>query len=591
MKRKLDNMPLKQKMLSILFVGIFVTAFTALIVVLAVSALYRDMLFQEISYSLSCSAKEISAYLQDMEGLSMMLLSDDSIQEDLTEIQEAPDSLKASNAVQSLRSSIGGYYQTYSDNILQYITLYAQSSTAYTNILRADETPVKIQEEMITLAGLEKGKPLWITDYLDTYGLFLVRSIRKIKNASLDQLGTILLNIDVGELIASATEFESRYEETAYILSKDGEAIYHTSNLSEDTAEGLIAENVTEYVVYRGENGRYFVVHGSLPDYGWDYYCMISYDALANRIQRIFQVCLAVIALVVLLMTFCSQKLMGQVLIHISTLTDKMKQFQRDNTKMPQAGCDYTNREDELGLMHRQFDEMCQTIIRLIQENYVNEILKKETRLKMLEDQINPHFLYNTLGSVKWRAQAIGEEDIVCMVDALSTLLRFSLNSDEGHFTLGDEMEIVSSYLTIQKMRYEERLTIENRIEPDYYVIRIPKLSVQPLVENAVAYGVESEIDGAEIILDAVVLEGILHIYVKNTGSEMEENLMDKLKNGERSPHGHGIGIANIDSRIKMQYGDHFGILLYQDDDYATAELVIPAEQECRNVKTDDSGR
>ena len=163
---------------------------------------------------------------------------------------------------------------------------------------------------------------------------------------------------------------------------------------------------------------------------------------------------------------------------------------------------EFSTRGDELGTLNHQFDEMSETIIRLIQENYINEILKKEAQLKALENQINPHFLYNTLDSIKWRARAAGERDISDMVEALATLLRTSLNNKDqdlinylDYFTVEKEMKIILSYITIQKFRYEDRLDFENRICQAYYPVSIPKLVIQPLVENSIYYGLESNVE------------------------------------------------------------------------------------------------
>lgn len=134
-----------------------------------------------------------------------------------------------------------------------------------------------------------------------------------------------------------------------------------------------------------------------------------------------------------------------------ASLVDKMKQFGQDESTLPVSEEAYANRVDEAGILHRQFDQMTVEIQSLIQQNYVNEILTKDARLKALESQINPHFLYNALESVNWRAKAIGATDISEMVQALGDLLRATLSNKNEYFTVRHELHIVNDYITIQK--------------------------------------------------------------------------------------------------------------------------------------------
>ena len=374
------------------------------------------------------------------------------------------------------------------------------------------------------------------------------------------------------------------------ILDED-KIMYHTDNLTLENAELVRLEKTSSYQVLWLNGNSYFAVHGNIPDYGWDYYYLISYEGIAQQLAGIKWICFIIIILDLLVVIYLSVKLVGRLMVHVGRLTDKMQQFARDNTRVPEVDYDYSGRGDELGTLNRQFDQMSETIIHLIRENYVNEILKKEAQIKALENQINPHFLYNTLASIKWRAMASGERDISDMVEALGTLLRTSLsNKDENEFTVGKEMEAVHSYITIQKLRYEDRLIYENHINPVYYPLKIPKLVIQPMVENAIFYGLETNVEACYIVLEAETKGKVLHFYVKNTGSEMEDNLIAKLLQEEIKPHGNGVGLTNIDRRVKMQYGEEYGLRLYNEEDYAVAELAIPAPEEERDVETNHRG-
>lgn len=587
------NLSLKKKFILIICLLSLLMTVSACIAFGIIDRSYQNMLSTTLTDSLSYASEGIVDYMEDMEGLSMMMLSDAELQAALVSIQKGEKgSLAEMNAIQELRSAVGLYYQLYADGILDYITLYTDASNAYTNILKADQVPMDIQTEMVTRADRENGKPCWITAYMKDYGFFLGRRINSVQSYRLERLGTIVLKIDMDALVNHVTKQNEQYDETSYVICSGSDILYHTNTLTDEAAVQVEQEMITDYKTVKLGEHEYFVVHGNMSTYGWDYYCLVSFDAMSRRFTQARLLCAGILVPAVLGALLVSGYLIGGIMKHVDRLTDKMRQFAADNTIMPSTDYDYSRREDELGVLHRQFDQMSRTIIRLIQENYVKELVNKETQLKALENQINPHFLYNTLESVRWRAKAVGENRIADMVESLGILLRSTLNCrDMGVYSLGKEMEVISAYITIQKYRYEERLIFESDISPLYYGISIPKFSLQPLIENAVYYGVESNVDGIEIELSLRIRDGKLHFLVRNTGSEMEEDLLEKLKTCEIKPRGHGIGLQNIDKRVKMQYGQSYGLRLYNEEEFAVAELVIPVENEREKHAETDSGR
>lgn len=575
-------MTLKQKLLTIMVIGLTVMAGMSFVTVQILSSSYNKMLYQTMSESMSYSAKDITDYMDKMENLTEIFLSDEKVQKELTVLKNGEErNQTALAALNKLGVSVGIYYQNYSDGILKYISLYTPISVLKTNLIAADKIPMEAQSSILLEADEKDGAPCWITDYMNEYGLFLARNVRQIEALKLDNLGTILLNIDMNALVESSTGFEEQYGETAYVILSQGKLLFHTQNLEPEDVAAPGWKQIDHYGIENIGENRYFISHGEIPEYGWDYFCLVSYDKIDRQLRGIQSISLWIIILDFIVIIYLTTVLIGRLVVHISSLRDRMQQFAQDNTQVPETGYDYSRRKDELGVLNQQFNEMSNTIIRLIQDNYVNELLKKEAQIKALENQINPHFLYNTLDSIKWRARAIGDNDISDMVEALGILLRTSLrNRDEEHYTVGKEMEIVESYITIQRFRYEERLLFENHIRPDWNKYIIPKMMIQPLLENAIFYGLEQNVEECHIILSGVRREEALCFYVKNTGSEMPDNLLEKLGREEVKPHGHGVGLLNIDKRLKIQYGGQYGLRLYNETDYAVAELMLPIAEE-----------
>lgn len=592
-RRHMNNLPLKEKLLGIMLLGLSVMAVMSFVIIQLLSASYNRMLDETISESLSYSEREITNYMKKMEDLTEIFLSDSEVQKSMAVLKDSAE--RGSLSVTQLRNIgnyIGEYYQNYSDGILKYISLYTPVQTLKTNLIAADKLPEEVQEKILERSDKKDGGVCWVPDEMNEYGLFLARNIRRIELLQLDTLGTMVLNIDMNALVRKCTNFDERYGETAYVIARDDQILFHTNNLELGNPDLLKFYDAEKYKIEKIGDTQYFISHGQIAKYGWDYYCFVSYEQIAGQIRRIQNICLWIILLDVLGISWLTTTLIKRLVVHISSLKDRMQRFALDNTRVPESDCDYSAWKEEIGTLNRQFDEMSRTIIDLIQENYVNELLKKEAQLKALENQINPHFLYNTLDSIKWRAKAIGDQDISDMVEALGVLLRTSLRKkDEENYNIGREMEIVSSYVTIQKFRYEERLIFENCIRREWGRFEIPKLVIQPLLENAIFYGLERNVEDCKIVLCGKLENDKLHFYVKNTGSEFEEDLLEKLERGEIQPHGHGVGLLNIDKRIKIQYGKEYGLRLYNEEDYAVAELVIPVRAETGGTYAEISNR
>lgn len=406
-KRTVNNMSLKQKLLFIMLMGVSMIASVSFLSIYILSSTYNRLLYRSMSETMSYSAKEITDYLSKMENLTELFLSDDEVQEtlvSLTNAQESGD--KAPNLVREAGICVQNYYFNNADGILKYITLYTQASVIRTNLIVAGEVPEEIQQLLRQKAQQKDGAPSWTDEYMNEYGLFLSRTVRKIDGLELAPLGTILLEIDMNQLVKASTNFEQQYGNPMYVIRAKGQELYHTANLSEEAMETIAFETIDQYDIRTIDGSSYFITHGSIPEFGWDYYCLVSYEEVSDKIMNVQWACIGLTIFVFAAIVGLTTNLTGKLLIHISSLKERMKRFAEDNMSVPAPLYDYTDRQDELGILNRQFDEMSRTIISLIRENYVNELLKKEAQVKALENQINPHFLYNTLDSIKWRAKS-----------------------------------------------------------------------------------------------------------------------------------------------------------------------------------------
>ena len=574
------NLSLIRKILLILLLSLFPVILVAFFGSMRISAAYSELLYHSVASQLSYSAREISKQLEDIEALSALVYSHDTVQNGLYVVGNSDNDMMRSDANAAMRSLLTNYGQNYRNRHVSFINLYSGDFWVSGNSYVSNNIPAAVLAAVREQAIAAEGSVTWYTDPSDTGHLFLGRAVRQVKNLSLAPLGEQVICIDIAEMVQEATQFDDQYEQAQYLILNGDEVLYSTEEFSAQQALEICGESQGKYTVMRMGADNYFAVSGSIPYYGWDYLCLVPFDgviATLSRIQTMFVTLLILCTVAVVLLAHWLITSLGR---HFHLLIQKMEAMGEDASRSPApTEYDYRDRTDEIGVLHQQFDRMAARIRNLIQINYVTELLKKEAQLKALENQINPHFLYNTLESVNWRAKARGAEDISVMVQSLAALLRVTLSQSDTIFTLQQELELVKSYMSIQEYRFEDRLVFSINVPPELLPVHIVKLTIQPLVENAIHYGLEQNTEGCEITVSArMTQDQKVQILVTNTDSVFEDDLLEKLRRGEIAPHGHGIGLLNIDKRLKMTYGDAFGLTLYNQDECAVAAVTIPAE-------------
>ena len=474
---------------------------------------------------------------------------------------------------------------------ISYITILQEESTICTYLVRFRKVPSEIRDDLVKRGNEAQGSTVWITDYSQDYGLFLVKELREAKDFSFRHMGTLIINVNPDTLIGQTSIFRSAYETPSLLLLEDGKTIYSSQELPQREISRLTSSLEKNYTITEVMDQTLFAVKGYIPDYDWDYIAMVSYESIARTVSLTTTICIGAMLLCAGTVLLLSARILAALTRHFDWLVKKMHLVGEGTYQFPANPYDYSQRKDEIGQLHTNFDSMAHKINTLITENYTNELLKKEAQLKSLESQMDPHFLYNTLDSIHWRANAVGAEDISQITTSLGYLLRMSLSKSSEPFTLRQELELVENYMAIQKLRYSQRLIYEMQIPKEYQNLLLPKFTIQPLLENAIRYGLDNSSDVCTITVSAVLSEDLLVIEVKNSGSSFEENLLEKLVNQEILPHGFGIGLLNIHQGIQIAYGDHFGLHLKNieeeetGEEYAVVQVFLPVLPQQENVE------
>lgn len=238
------------------------------------------------------------------------------------------------------------------------------------------------------------------------------------------------------------------------------------------------------------------------------------------------------------------------------------------------------------GLKVSMLREIFDVFAENLQTTSVSDSLKVEAELHALQNQINPHFLYNTLEIIRGRALAKGAEDVSEMVEALGLQFRYCINRRGAMVFLRDELEHIHNYLLIQRYRFGDRIRYEEQVDTsDERIFRshLPVLTLQPIVENALQHGIAPKVEGGSIILRVFASERRMHIIVEDDGVGIPEKALkamredlQKNKPAER-PHGKrssGIAMSNVNQRIKLYFGEQYGVDLASTEGFGTSVFI-----------------
>ncbi|MCR5357594.1 MAG: sensor histidine kinase [Lachnospiraceae bacterium] len=247
----------------------------------------------------------------------------------------------------------------------------------------------------------------------------------------------------------------------------------------------------------------------------------------------------------------------------------------------------------ELGVLSQSLDRMIERINELLDQVKDEQENLRIAELELMQAQINPHFLYNTLDTIIWLAEAGDQQKVVSMVGSLSDFFRASLGQGRDIVTIGDEIKHVSSYLEIQQVRYQDILTYSIDVPEEIYLSRIPKITLQPIVENALYHGIKNKRGGGRIQITGKIESKCIYIYIEDNGigmtGERLEQISSKIYRGEKSEsildaggnreEAEIFGLFNVNERIRLKFGSRYGIHI--DSEYGkgtTVTVLLPMD-------------
>lgn len=364
-----------------------------------------------------------------------------------------------------------------------------------------------------------------------------------------------------------------------FIYGPDGNLFY--SNAGEQGQEAELLDKIHEqegtsgYTDWNGER-QYFISYGA-GEGKMTTVSLIPYDLLLRDANRLRSRFLLIGIGAVVLAAAASIYLSGRLCANLRKLTDSMEEIRKGNLTVHSG----VHSQDEIGTLSIAFNEMMERIRNLLEEVRQKEKLKAEAEQTVLATQIEPHFLYNSIDSIQHVAHMRHEEEIEQVALALSELLRSVLSNRNEFITLWEEREYIENYTTIERFKYRGNFQLIWDVDEELWTYRLPKLLLQPVVENAVIHGIAAKENDGIIQVKAYRQDQDLIVKIMDNGKGMSQEETDRLLNEIRRSDKAGfrrVGLSNVFGRIRLIYGEEYGGTIYSYRSMFTCvELKLPA--------------
>ena len=261
---KITNSQLSTKIVCIILIVVFLMISASVSGILLVLNSSNKLLYQALAGSLTYSSQDISKKLSNIESMTSAVVSNSNIRKNLITLAEEDPDIRIKNAENSLNTLIADYYQTYKDNNISYINLYHAQGATQSYEARSSQVPDTVHQNVVKAANNNSGYPYWVTDYCNSYGLFLGRECRRVDQMNFQTLGTVVVGVDMDRLVRSSTNSVLHSDETQYILFDEDTEFYHSESLDSNEINTIGKKLKTDYGVISVNAGKYFAVKGSI---------------------------------------------------------------------------------------------------------------------------------------------------------------------------------------------------------------------------------------------------------------------------------------------------------------------------------------
>ena len=543
------------------------------------SSLYTQTIIQQMN-------QNIDSYIDYMENTSYLVSSNEDVQKYLfgdTADPEARDRILSQfETILDSRSDIlnlgiiaeNGRMLINDGQRLANPDLDIHSQEWYTNALEGRESVYLTSSHVQHVIS---GERPWV--------ITLSRGIRNMeKGAGQEKEGVFFIDLNYSAISELCDQNMVGNQGYAFIVDAAGNIVYHPQqqqlyNELQTENIDLVMNSDSDIVTWgEGINKKMYSISRSEKT-GWTVVDCVRVEELLRRSNEAQSIYVLVAMGLMAVALFFSRFVAKSITLPIQRLCDSMERVQEGDFSVSDIVVDS---ENEIGSLTKSFNVMTQRIHELMVQNIREQEAKRKSELKALQSQINPHFLYNTLDSIIWMAEGKKNEEVVLMTASLARLLRQSISNEDELVSIGQEIEYARGYLTIQKMRYKDKLEFQIEVEPSILNIHLIKLVLQPVIENAIYHGLKYKESRGFLQVKGFMKNGNVVLQVIDDGVGMDQETLDHIYERHKVDyHSNGVGIYNVQKRLQLYYGNEYGIV-YESKvgEGTTATITIPGQQE-----------
>lgn len=596
--KKIKKMKIRTKMLLIMFltVGILLGTVTILI--------YRNTektIENQALYSFEENAQKTCAVLDtrmDIIKESTEKMNLDTRLYTLFRDLNEKDALSLTRASKEIASILRNYIPWYSDIYSAHlVTSYYRFGSDQENYY-----PNFTQSEVAQKAYKAKGKSVWIPTYSYTdmyhisnltddqipYGkLFTVArqmNLSDVTSGKVQRLSTyaenpvLVINFKPGYMESVLTKYSTNnsLDDTQYyIISEDGTVVYSTDEryAAGENYQAAWLSDLEKSKIADGffikENGQKELLSYSRSNVtGWLVVMKIPVKSLVGGVQKQYLMYLLMAFLVMLavaaVMAWALSAGINRQIYRVVGVIDKIGEGQFIQK------IEYDD-SDEFAFFYRKVERMGNAIATLIHENYEVKLIQKDTEIKALNAQLNPHFIYNTLNIINWACLEGNMKATSQMIVNLSRMLHYTSHHTGLYEQLKNDVEWMERYLYIMQIRFVDKFKVEIQIPDELLDMLVPKLFLQPFVENAIVHGFRDTQEDGLLEISAECEDENIIFYVEDNGCGMPEEKIQEIKTGSTET----IGIANVNQRLKILYGEQYGVECHSQMGEGTMIMIV----------------
>lgn len=432
------------------------------------------------------------------------------------------------------------------------------------NITKANAYNIDFKEDMdyvmyIIVVNSERAEELVDTEQPHA----MIEEARKVFENLYEEADTDYAQNNLKRILKTLNTLEDRVEEIEAdaLVSGNYDLNMERLDLNIRVLTDLLQEQIQKYIYYETTNLEELRV------------------GIRSDVDRAIQMSVIVFAVILIGTVLINRRIVLSITEPISRLCEVTRQAGKGDfaVRAPEGG------NDELAVLNQGFNQMVERIGNLVEDIRVEQLNLRATELKLLQAQINPHFLYNTLDTIIWLAEAGQKEQVVMMVSTLSDFFRTTLSKGRDYITVKEEATHIRSYLTIQQFRYRDILEYEMDIPEELEEYQILKLTLQPLVENALYHGIKNKRGLGHILVSGKKQGEHLVFTVRDNGKGMDPKRLayvQRLISGELKDEDapSGFGLFNVNQRLQLNYGPEYGLILASEEgEWTEVNVIIPA--------------